>query len=104
MNPAACILDAFGQNRRGTLKLNEHFLNKEFLPKFLTLLHAQMLANSVACFWASFAKIQGVLESETQIAFATPKLECEKKGLKAKFKLDYNLQLLTNQLLCGRSQ
>jgi hypothetical protein len=39
-----------------------------------------MLANPVACFSASFAKIQGVLESETQIAFATPKIECEKKG------------------------
>jgi hypothetical protein len=103
MNPGACILDAFGQARRGILKLNEHFLNKEFLSKFLMLLHAQMLANSVACFWASFAKIQGVLESETQIAFATGKIECEKKGLKAKFKLDYNLQLLTNQLLFCRS-
>ena len=104
MNPGACILDALGQDRRGILKLKERFLNKEFLPKFLTLLHAQMLANSVACFWASFAKIQGVLESETQIAFATGKLESEKKGLKAKFKLDYNLQLLTNQLLFCRSQ
>jgi len=104
MNPGACILDALGQYRRGILKLNTRFLNKEFLPKFLMLLHAQMLANSVACFWASFAKIQGVLESETQIAFATGKIECEKKGLKAKFKLDYNLQLLTNQLLFCRSQ
>ena len=92
-----------GKYHRGILKLNERFLNKDLLPKFLTLLHAQMLANPVACFSAAFAKIQGVLESETQIALATPKLECEKKGLKAKFKLDYNLQLLTNQLLFGRS-
>ena len=103
MNPEACILDAFGQYHRGILKLNERFLNKEFLPKFLTLLHAQRLANSVACFSASFAKIQGALESETQIALATPKLECGKKGLKAKLKLDYNLQLLRNQLLFCRS-
>ena len=91
MNPGACILDAFGQYRRGILKLNTRFLNKEFLPKFLTLLHAQMLANSVACFWASFAKIQGVLESETQIALATPKIEGEKKELNGKFTLDCNL-------------
>jgi len=103
MNAGACILDAFGQYHRGILKLNERFLNKEFLPKFWTLLHAQMLANPVACFWAWLAKIQGVLESETQIALATGKLECEKKGLKAKFKLDYNLQLLTNQLLFCRA-
>ncbi|MEG4343920.1 hypothetical protein QUB70_11610, partial [Microcoleus sp. A003_D6] len=68
-----------GQYHKGTLKLNEHFLNKEFLPKFLTLLHAQMLANSVACFSTSFAKIQGVWESETQTVFTTPKIECEKK-------------------------
>jgi hypothetical protein len=103
MNPGACILDAFGQDRRGILKLNERFLNKDLLPKFLKILHTQMLANPVACFWASFAKIQGVLESETLIALATPKLECEKKGLKAKFKLDYNLQVLRNQLLFCRS-
>jgi hypothetical protein len=67
------------------------------------LLHAQILANSVAWFSASFAKIQGVLESETQIAFATPKIEREKKGLKAKFTQDYNLSLLINQLLFCRS-
>jgi hypothetical protein len=50
-----------------------------------------MLANPVACFSASFAKIQGVLESETQIAFATPKIEGEKKELNGKFTLDCNL-------------
>ncbi len=87
MNPGACILDAFGQDRRGILKLNERFLNKEILPKFLKLLHAQMLANPVACFSSSFAKIQGVWESETQIAFTTAKIECEKKELNAKFTL-----------------
>jgi hypothetical protein len=104
MNPGACILDAFGQDRRGILKLKERFQNKDLLPKFLKLLHAQMLANPVACFWASFAFDTEVLESETQIALATPKLECEKKGLKAKLKQDYNLQVLTNQLLFCRSQ
>jgi hypothetical protein len=49
-----------------------------------------MLANPVACFSASFAKIQGVLESETQIAFVTPKIEGEKKELNGKFTLDCN--------------
>jgi hypothetical protein len=46
-----------------------------------------MLANPVACFSSSFAKIQGVWESETQIAFTTGKIECEKKELNAKFTL-----------------
>ena len=68
-----------GSYHKGTLKLNERFLNKEFLPKFLMLLHVQMLANSVACFFTSFVKIQDVLESESQIAFATPKLECKSR-------------------------